>query len=251
MTVEIRFDSYYPYAQLSEALHALCRAYPDLLAIESIGKSHEGRDVWLITATNVKTGPASEKPAFWCDGNIHATEIAASSACLFLLHKIGTEYGKRPDITRLLDTRALYVVPRVNPDGSELYFSDKPKLIRSSVRPYPYDEDPIEGLIEEDIDGDGRILQMRIVDPHGPWKAHPEEPRVLIKRDPIEEGGTYYRVLPEGRLENYDGHTLQIAPTKEGLDLNRNFPAHWRQEHEQPGAGPFPGSEPEAHNYPR
>ena len=35
---------------------------------------------------------------------------------------------------------------------------------------------------------------------------------------------------------------------KEGLDLNRNFPAHWRQEGEQYGAGPFPGSEPEVYN---
>lgn len=246
--VDIRFDSYYPYAQLTEALHALCTAHPDLLAIESIGKSHEGRDVWLVTATNTKTGPAAEKPAFWCDGNIHATEVAASAACLYLLYKVATEYGTRKDVTRLLDTRALYVVPRVNPDGSELFFSNKPKLIRSSVRPYPYNEDPIEGLIEEDIDGDGRILQMRIQDPNGPWKVHPEEPRLFTKRDPVEEGGTYYRILPEGRLEDYDGHTITLARDKEGLDLNRNFPAHWRQEHEQPGAGPFPGSEPEAHN---
>ena len=39
--------------------------------------------------------------------------------------------------------------------------------------------------------------------------------------------------------------TLTLAPRKERLDLNRNFPAGWRQEHEQDGAGPFPTSEPE------
>jgi hypothetical protein len=58
-------------------------------------------------------------------------------------------------------------------------------------------------------------------------------------------GGTYYRVLPEGRLENYDGVMIRIAPRKERLDLNRNFPAGWRPEQEQSGAGPFPASEPE------
>ena len=43
--------------------------------------------------------------------------------------------------------------------------------------------------------------------------------------------------------------TLALAsPKKEGLDLNRNFPSEWRQEGEQPGAGPFPGSEPEVYN---
>lgn len=248
MSLDIRFDTYYPYPQLTEKLQELAAAYPHLLKIESIGKSFEGRDVWLVTATNFSMSPAEEKPAFWCDGNIHATEVSASSACLYLLHKLVTGYGDDPDVTRALDTCAFYVVPRVNPDGAELYFAEKPKFIRSSVRPYPYDEEPIEGLIQEDMDGDGRILQMRIKDPNGPWKTHPEEPRLLVRRDPTEIGGTYYRLLPEGRLENYDGVTLSLARNKEGLDLNRNFPGHWRQEGEQGGAGPFPGSEPEVYN---
>ncbi|MCS6776448.1 MAG: M14 family metallopeptidase [Chloroherpetonaceae bacterium] len=248
MSLDIRFDTYYPYEPLVQKLEALCATYPNLLKMQTIGKSYEGRDVWLVTATNFATGPAEEKPAFWCDGNIHATEVSASSACLYLLYLLATEYGKRPDITRALDTRTFYVLPRVNPDGAELYFAEKPKFIRSSVRPYPYDEDPIEGLIQEDIDGDGLILQMRIPDPNGPWKPHPEDPRLLIRRDPTETGGNYYRVLPEGRFENFDGLTMRVAPQKEGLDLNRNFPAHWRQEGEQRGAGPFPGSEPEVYN---
>ena len=67
----------------------------------------------------------------------------------------------------------------------------------------------------------------------------------MVRRDPVETGGTYYRILPEGRYENYDGHTLRIAKPKESLDLNRNFPASWRQEFEQVGAGPYPLSEPE------
>lgn len=248
MPADIRFDGYYPYAQLTEQLNALVERFPQLLSIESIGKSHEGRDVWAVTATNRATGPASEKPAFWCDGNIHATEVSASSACLYLLHKLATEHGQHTEVTRALDTRAFYVVPRVNPDGAELFFADKPKYIRSSVRPYPYDEEPLEGLKQQDIDGDGRMLQMRIPDPNGPWKKHPDHPRLLVRRDPIETGGDYYRVLPEGLLENWDGVTLALQPNKEGLDLNRNFPAHWRQEGEQYGAGPFPGSEPEVYN---
>jgi hypothetical protein len=99
--------------------------------------------------------------------------------------------------------------------------------------------------VVEDIDSDGRILQMRIADPNGVWKAHPEEPRLMVRREPDEVGGTYYRILPEGRYENYDGHTLKVKKSPQGLDLNRNFPASWRQEFEQLGAGPYPTSEPE------
>jgi hypothetical protein len=67
----------------------------------------------------------------------------------------------------------------------------------------------------------------------------------MIRRDPVETGGTYYRVVPEGRVDNYDGYTLTLKRRPQGLDLNRNFPASWRQEFEQLGAGPYPTSEPE------
>lgn len=244
----LQFDRYYRYEEMTVSLNALVAAFPLLLTIESIGKSYEGRDVWCVTVTNSATGPAADKPAFWCDGNIHATEVSASSACLYLIHRLATQYGHDEEITRSLDTRAFYIVPRVNPDGAELYFDANPRYIRSSVRPYPYEEEPIDGLRAQDIDGDGRILNMRIPDDNGPWKQHPDEPRLMVKRDPVELGGKYYRVVPEGLLENWDGLTLKLQKPKEGLDLNRNFPAHWRQEGEQQGAGPFPGSEPEVHN---
>ena len=86
---------------------------------------------------------------------------------------------------------------------------------------------------------------MRIPDPNGVWKAHPEEPRLMIRREPAETGGTYYRIVPEGTVEDYDGFTLRVKRPVQGLDLNRNFPASWRQEFEQLGAGPYPTSEPE------
>lgn len=241
----IAFDRFYRYAELTEILHALAREYPQIVVIESIGKSHEGRDIWVVTVTNARTGPAAEKPGFWVDGNIHSTEVAGSAANLYLLYTLVTQYGRDPDITRVLDTRAFYICPRINPDGAEWALADKPKWVRSSTRAYPYDEEEVEGLIVEDIDGDGRILQMRIPDPNGLWKAHPEEPRLLIRREPTEVGGAYYRLLPEGRFEQYDGFTLRVKKPKQGLDLNRNFPASWRQEYEQLGAGPYPTSEPE------
>ena len=241
----IAFDRFYRYAELTAILQAFAAENPELVSIESIGKSHEGRDIWVLTVTSAATGPAAEKPAFWVDGNIHSTEVAASVAVLYFLQTLVTQYGKDPDVTRALDTRAFYVCPRFNPDGAEWALADKPKWVRSSTRPYPWDEDEIEGLTVEDIDGDGRILQMRIPDSNGLWKDHPEQPGLMVRRDPIETGGRYYRILPEGTMEAWDGFMLRVKKNKQGLDLNRNFPANWRQEFEQLGAGPFPTSEPE------
>ena len=67
----------------------------------------------------------------------------------------------------------------------------------------------------------------------------------MIRREPAETGGTYYRIVPEGTVEGYDGFTLRVKKPVQGLDLNRNFPASWRQEFEQLGSGPYPVSEPE------
>ena len=240
-----RFDHYYRYAELSDLLHSLAAASPRLMRLESIGKSHEGRDIWLVVITNSATGDDRDKPAFWVDGNLHAPELAGSAACLYLIHTLLTGYDNDTEIRRCLDTRTFYICPRINPDGAEWALADTPKLIRSSTRPYPYDELAVGGLIREDMDGDGRILSMRIADPDGPWKISDQDPRLLVPREPAEQGGQYYRLLPEGRLEDYDGYLIHVQPVKEGLDLNRNFPAEWRNEAEQKGAGPYPASEPE------
>ncbi len=240
-----RFDLFYRYDELTRLLQDFAEAAPQLVQLRSIGRSHEGRDIWLLVLTNTATGPDEDKPAFWVDGNIHAAELTACTACLYWLHKLVGGYGEDREATRLLDTRTVYLCPRLNPDGAELALADKPRHIRSSVRPYPYDEEPVDGLTIEDVDGDGRVLTMRVPDPHGGYKKHPDEPRLMVAREPGEFGGEYYRLIPEGTLKAYDGLTINANPDREGLDLNRNFPAGWRQEHEQVGAGEYPTSEPE------
>lgn len=240
-----RFDLFYRYDELTRLLQDFAEAAPHIVQLRSIGQSHEGRDIWLLVLTSTATGPDEDKPAFWVDGNIHAAELTACTACLYWLHQLVSGYGEDREVTRLLDTRVVYLCPRLNPDGAELALADKPRHIRSSVRPYPYDEEPVDGLTIEDVDGDGRVLTMRVPDPHGGFKKHPDEPRLMVAREPGEFGGEYYRLIPEGTLKAYDGLMIRANPDREGLDLNRNFPAGWRQEHEQVGAGEYPTSEPE------
>ncbi|MDB5819424.1 MAG: carboxypeptidase [Rhizobacter sp.] len=244
-----RFDRFYRHADLTALLHAYVAAYPELITVESIGRSYEGREIWVATITNRATGGAADKPAFWCDGNIHAAELTASTACLYYLHQLLTGHGAATEAgrqtTRLLDTRVVYLCPRLNPDGAELALADRPRHIRSSTRKYPFDEPVVDGLTVQDMNDDGRILYMRVPDANGGYKKCERDERLMVPREPGEFGGAYYRLMPEGLLENYDGVTVRLNPDAEGLDLNRNFPSGWRQEHEQAGAGPFPTSEPE------
>jgi murein tripeptide amidase MpaA len=240
-----RFDHLYSYAELTALLHALAVAHPDLLTLEAAGRSHEGREIWIATITNAATGEAAEKPALFVEANIHATEVTGSTAALHLVHHLVSRYGSDPAVTTALDTRALYVMPRVNPDGVEMALAPSPTYLRSSTRVYPRPEQPA-GLAESDVDGDGRVLTMRVPDPNGSWRAHPDDARLMVPRAPDEVGsGPYYRLLPEGLIHEHDDVTIPLAPEHRGLDLNRNFPQDWLPEGDQQGAGPFPTSEPE------
>jgi murein tripeptide amidase MpaA len=238
------FKRYFQNEEVESLLKEWAERYPALVTLNSIGESYEKRPIWLATLTNKETGPDLEKPAIWVDANIHATEIAGTTTALYIIHNLLDNYGSEPRITRLLNECTFYVLPRLNPDGAALAMAKNPVFVRSGVRAYPWEQKD-EGLHEQDIDGDGRILQMRILDPSGDWKISSLEPRLMEKRSPDEHGGIYYRLLSEGMIEKYDGYLIREARPLQGLDFNRNFPFEWRTDGEQHGAGPYPASEAE------
>ena len=238
------FNHYFSNDEIEQLITDWLLAYPNLLTRRSLGESYEKRPIWLLTLTNQATGPDADKPAVWIDANIHATEITGTTAALRLAYALLSGYSNDPQATRLLDSSVYYIVPRINPDGAALAMAPNPKYLRSGVRLYPY-PDVDEGLHEVDIDGDGRLLEMRIPDPNGDWKVSSLDPRLMEKRRPAEHGGSYYRLMPEGRIHDYDGYIIRMARSNQDLDFNRNFPFEWRPENEQSGAGPYPGSEAE------
>ena len=242
-TADWRTDRYYRYDEMTQLLRGWVDAHPAIATLGSIGQTDEGRDIWVVTITNRETGPDTEKPAYYVDANIHAGEVTGSAVALGNIHYLLTHYGTDERVTRLLDETAVYVVPRIMIDASEVYLTTSQRM-RSSLREYPHTEVQ-DGIQVEDIDGDGVIAYMRVKDPDGVWKVSAEDDRVMVRRGPDETGGEYYFVHPEGLIENYDGGVVRVAPSKWGLDLNRNMPHDWKPEWVQKGAGPYPLSEPE------
>ena len=244
--MHLTYEHYYGYAELTNSLETMIAAHPNLASIESIGQSAEGRQIWCLTLTNSATGKASSKPAMYVDGNHHAGELVGSMVCLYTVDYLLSNYGSCPKVTRLLDTAAFYVIPRVTPDGAERFLTT-PESLRSVPRYYPFLEwEELDGLYPDDVDGDGQILLMRVKDPSGEWKASALDPRAMAIRRPDEQGGEYYRLLPEGLIRNYDGVQIKSAPAKHGIDLNRNYPNDWVVEGQQAGSGPYPLSENES-----
>lgn len=240
------FDRFLRYDDMVIWLQHAAERRPDLITLETYGHSYEGRKLWVAAITDSSTGSHESKPAHWVDANIHAVEVTGGVAALHLIHHLmtGAETND-PMVVQALRTRTFYVAPRVNPDGVEAALADRPMFHRSSVRSWPWtDGHRWPGLHAEDVDGDGRILTMRIADPDGSWVEHPDDPRVMV---PVPLDGMTdrprYRLLAEGRVVDYDGYTVPTPRDPSGLDLNRNFPAGWSTT--VTGSGDHPMSEPE------
>lgn len=240
--VEIAFDTYHTYDQMTAHLQALAEAYPRLCTLISIAKSFRGRDVWFMTITNPDTGPVLDKPGFYIDAQIHAEEHATSATALYACWYLLTQYGADEEVTRLVDNQVFYIIPRINPDGAEYALTAPYHPWCGNGRFLP-GEDRIEGLIPQDINGDGYIVQMRVADAKGEWKKDAEDPAIMVQREPGEEGGEYYRLYPEGLIRDYDGVHVHIEQQQDG-NMNRNFPTNWTPQ--EYGAGDYPFSEPEA-----
>ncbi len=240
--VEIDFGKYHTYEEMSDGMQQLADAYPELARLQSIGQSHEGREMWLMEITNLATGRAEDKPALYIDGNCHGEEIITSEAAFHTVWYALTKYGDDPFVTALLDTRTLYILPRQNPDGAEWSLTTPYHHVGNGH--YPFWEEPLTGHRTKDLNGDGRATDMRVIDPSGEWKTSEKDPRLMVMREPGDIGGVYYRLYPEGEIIDHDGLDVRVSKPRHG-NLNRQYPANWGPEAVEYGAGEVPLNEPE------
>jgi murein tripeptide amidase MpaA len=238
----IDFGAYRTHGELYDAMRRLAEAHPGLSELYSIGKSLQGRDLWTMEITNKETESADEKPGLWIDGNTHSGEVTGSAVCLYTVGYLLENYEKDEFITDLLDNTAIYILPRVNPDGAEIYLTQPYHRTGGGI-PNPDFPDG-EGHYEEDVDGNGAIVYMRIEDPAGDWKVSGKDQRLMLKRAPedADDEGPFYRVLREGKFLKYKpGKEVTMAPKRFIGGTNRNYPAYWAPGGlPLGGAGPFP-----------
>jgi zinc carboxypeptidase len=251
---------YLDYAELTQQLQHWAREHPQLVRVSAIGKSAEGRDIPLLT---IGPEPEEARPAVWVDGNMHATELCGSSVALAIAEDViglhQGEPGPRPrpleggaatrgaipaHVRDILRQVTFYILPRISPDGAEAVLKSG-RYVRSS----PVDQRRHKGHAyweAHDFDGDGTIGFMRQQDDDGELVELEGYPNVMVPRTP-DDPPPYYRLYPEGRIANFDGRRIPdpYFLSDNQYDFNRNFPYGWAPEHEQEGAGDFPGSAPE------
>jgi len=241
----ISWKRYYGYDEWTGIMRGLQKKYPQLAAIESIGKSRMGRDQLLLTITAASTGAPGTKPAMWVDGAIHGNEVNGITCSLYLAWYLLTRYDYDPFVHDLVDRTTFYILPGLNVDANDSYVCF-PNTENNPREPYRPADDDGDGLFDEDqtedVDGDGELSVMYVEDLDGEYKLSPDKRRFVEVEDPREEVRRFRRLGGEG-YDN-DGDGLINEDDIGGPDPNRNFPYGWSVE----SGYPYPMSEIETRN---
>lgn len=243
--VEASWNRYNTYDGIVDLMKKIAKAHPKLTRLESIGKSYEGRDIYMLTISDFNSGNPDEKPAMYIDGNIHSNEIQGAEFSLYTAWYLTEMFEDLEFINQLLKGKTFYIVPTINPDARDNFMKEPntPHSPRSGMIVLDNDGDGNAGEDGfDDLNDDNHITYMIRKSPTGQYIKDPQDDRRLI-RVPLEEKGEYEMLGYEGIDRDGDGEV-----NEDGIgyyDPNRDWGWKWQPDYVQRGAFKYPFSLPE------
>jgi carboxypeptidase T len=111
-------SGYHNYAEMSSQVQSTAASFPALVQRFTLGRSFQNRELWAVKISdNVASDEAEPEALFECGQ--HAREHLTIEMCLYLLREFTSRYSADTRIRNLVNTREIYIVFNVNPDGSE------------------------------------------------------------------------------------------------------------------------------------
>ncbi len=215
-------SDYKNFEQFESALKSLVKAHSGLAAMESIGKTNSGREIWLLTIAKKSGTPVDQRPGLLVNANLEGDHLIGSEIALGSMKYLLSNYESDESIKKALDEHVFYFLPKINPDGAEKNFGGLSSGVKTNDTNYDGDND---GRMDEDgpddLNGDGIITVMRVKDPNGLYMIDPDNPGLMKKSDPMKGEAGEYSVYWEGIDNDADGF-INEDPTG-GVDINRNF----------------------------
>lgn len=215
--------TYSTQEDLAKRLTALRKTEPDVVRLQVLATSLEGREISLAELGTGSGQERSSRPALLVVGGIEGNDLVGSTLVLSWIEDLIDRYPDDPNVASLLDTTTIYAVCRLNPDAAEQFFAS-PKR-ETSVNGQPHDDDH-DALTDEDggedLNGDGLITMMRVENNEGTYVLDLQDDRLLIEADPLKGEVGRWRYLSEGIDNDHDELWNEDGPG--GVNFNRNFP---------------------------
>lgn len=184
-------------AALERAIDQLAQAHRNIVNVTEVARSPGGRPV---RAMRLGAGKDTDsRPALLLLANAFGPHVVGSEVAMRVASQLATTYGKDASVTALLDSRTIYIIPRVNPDAAEAFFRSP---LFEQVRNDGTADDDHDWAVDEDgpedLNADGLITMMRVRDPAGDWMPDSANPALLRKVDRAKGEAGLYRLYTEG-----------------------------------------------------
>ncbi|GGO94917.1 M14 family metallopeptidase [Wenjunlia tyrosinilytica] len=111
-------SGYHNYAEATADINAVVAAHPAIMSKRVIGKSYQGRDIVAVKISD-NVGTDENEPEVLFTHHQHAREHLTVEMALYLLHEFGDKYATDSRIANVVNSREIWVVPDLNPDGGE------------------------------------------------------------------------------------------------------------------------------------
>jgi carboxypeptidase T len=137
--VSLEAYHYHTYEEMTDELHALQVNHSDIMSLTSLGKTYDGRDLWMVKLSDNVSQEEAE-PGVLFMGAHHGNEKPSYEVCLFFINYMVEHYdnSSTPEVRDAMDTTQIYLIPMVNPDGVE---ADTRKNCAPNHGPFGYNKD--------------------------------------------------------------------------------------------------------------
>jgi len=116
------FGYYHTYKEVKALIDNAVAAHPGIARRFNIGRTYEGRKMWGIKISD-KVRVNEGEPEVFINAQIHARERASGELALATIGWLTNNYGGSDAlgqrVTDIVNSREIFIVPVMNPDGAE------------------------------------------------------------------------------------------------------------------------------------
>ena len=119
VTTEPNDIRHHNYDNMVAFLKKISSTYPSITKLYTIGKSVEGRELWVMEISDNPGVHEVGEPEFRYVANMHGNEVVGRECLLNLMEYLCKNYDKMVAVSSIIDNTRIHLMPSMNPDGYE------------------------------------------------------------------------------------------------------------------------------------
>ena len=113
-------DDYHTFEELTAELQQIADQHSDICNLVNAGFSVQGRELWVMKISD-NVDIEEDEPEFFYVSSMHGDEVVGMEMCMYLINYLVDNYPEDPQVRLLLDETCIYIMPSMNPDGTEAH----------------------------------------------------------------------------------------------------------------------------------